>query len=262
MTASRFFARCAATCLLVASLPAQTLQSATIQKLLPADAKIIETADVGTVAQKPRLLVLWMRNPKEEVRNPNQGYCGDAVYGDNLVGPTRLSLVDSTNQKLLNTVEIVGPALRRDSADSFRLPFFVPNDYYTVPNVDSKREGVPRILDLRDFTGDGIAAEFVLFMYSACGIVSTSVFGYSAQSDRAIQYPVEIFDKKRKPEVKFWVEQVFAKTPIRPGYWDFTWEPGHGLEEVIHEQVSFDKVRQLFVDKRTMRTYPGTGLPK
>ncbi len=30
-----------------------------------------------------------MQNPKQEVRKPNEGYCGDAVYGDNWVGPTR-----------------------------------------------------------------------------------------------------------------------------------------------------------------------------
>src|SRR5579862_2527335 len=155
MTASRLFVCCAATCLFPASLPARNLPSATIQKLLPPDAKIIETANLKGIGGKRRELVLWMRSPEKELRDPEfGGFCGDSVYGDNWVGPTRLSLVDLAKTKLLNTINIVGPAYGRDAEDSFRLPFFVSNDYYTVPHVDAKKEGIPKLLDMRDLTGD------------------------------------------------------------------------------------------------------------
>jgi hypothetical protein len=190
-------------------------------------------------------------SPQKVVRTPDTGYCGDAVYGDHWLGKTRLSLVNSADGRLLDTINIVGPCFIGDPADSFRLPFLVPNYYYDVPHQNSKHEGKPTIMHLRDLTGDGVATEFVLFKYGACGIVDTSVFGYNPLTDRAIQYPVQVFVDAYKPEFQTWVEQVFATKPIRPGKWNFTWKPGHGMENyVIHEDVSFDSGRQLFVERR------------
>jgi hypothetical protein len=263
MTPGRCIVRVAAICFLAASLPAQNQRPANPQKLLPSGAKIIETANLSAVAGKPRELVLWMQDPKTAVRVPNAGYCGDAVYGDSWIGPTRLSLVDPVNQKLLNTIHIVGPAFSEDPADSFRLPFLVGNYYYYyVRQTNSQREGKPTILKLRDLTGDGIAAEFVLFMYGACGIAETTVFGYDKQSDRAVQYLIEVDDRNGQPTIEKWVSQIFATEPITPGRWDFTWDPGHGADSTIHDQVSFDKKRQVFVDKQTITPHPDTVLPK
>jgi hypothetical protein len=259
---SRFFVCCVAVCVLAAVLLAQSASSTIVQRLLPPDAKIIEIADLHEVAEKQRLFVLWMRNPKQEVRSPDQGYCGDAVYGDNWVGPTRLSLVDPVNQKLLNTIDIMGPAFLRDAADSFRLPFLVGDGYYHVPQMNSNNEGKPTILYLQDLSGDGLAAEFVLFMYGACGIAETGVFGYQKQSDQVVPYLVEVQDGSGQSKTRQWVSQIFARKPIRPGLWDFTWEPGHGADSTIREQVSFDNLRQLFVEEQKITPYPARALPK
>ena len=43
---------------------------------------------------------------------------------------------------------------------------------------------------------------------------------------------------------------IFGRQTVSPGHWDFTWEPGHGANRKIHEQVSFDPVNQLFVDRQ------------
>jgi hypothetical protein len=262
MTTCRVFVCCAATCLLAAVLAAQSVSSTIVQGLLPSDAMTVEIADLRAVVGKQRLLVLWMQSPKQEVREPDAGFCGDAVYGDNWVGPTRLSLVDPVNRKLLNTIDVVGPAYSRDAADSFRLPFLVGNYYYHVPQMNLKKEGKPTILYLRDLTGDGVAAEVVLFMYGACGIAETGVFGYQEQSDRVVPYLVEVQDGSGQPKAEQWVSQIFAREPISPGHWDFIWEPGHGSDVKIHEQVLFDKVRQMFLDQRTITPYPDAALPK
>src|SRR5438874_12291131 len=98
MMASRVLVRCAATCLFVASLPAQNQRSPTLQSLLPPGAVMIETADLSAAAGKPRELVLWMQRPEKilrEVDHPGESYCGDSVYGDHWYGPTRLSLLDA-----------------------------------------------------------------------------------------------------------------------------------------------------------------------
>lgn len=232
-------------------LSAQGLPSLLLKELLPSDALIVETADLHASGGKNRMLVLWMRGPKKEVRAPGPGFCGDFVYGDSWVGPTKLSLIDTASRKVLNTISVMGPAYDRDPADSFRIPFWVGNQYYHVPAVNSKKEGKPKILHLQDLTGDGIASEFVLFMHSACGIVETSVLGYQTLSDRVLQYPVEGSEGKEKPQITMWVSQVFGMRPTSPGHWDFTWGPGHGTDVKIHEQVSFDKVRQRFVARHT-----------
>ena len=254
MTASRSFVRFAAFFLLhLTTLSAQTLPSANLQKLLPPDAKVIETANLKLGPGKSRALILWMRHPERVVRQ-DAGYCGDDVYGDYWLGPTRLSLVDLAKSTLVNTVE-VHPSYEHPD-DRFQIPFFVSNSLYYVPRPNVKKEGQPAILKLQDLTGEGVLGQFVLFDFAACGIVSTSVFGYNLRSERVVQYPIEIVAGNEKPRTVVWVWQIFSRKPIRPGYWDFTWGPGHGAEELIHEQVSFDRERQLFLDKQEITPYP------
>ena len=83
------------------------------------------------------------------------------------------------------------------------------------------------------------------------------MFGYSPRSDRAVQYPVEVIDGRFWPITQSWVMQVFAYDPIRPGEWKFTWEAGHGSWQWMDEEVRFDRTRQLFIERRTARPYPG-----
>jgi hypothetical protein len=265
MTASRTFIRCAATCLFVASLPAQTLPSATIQKVLPPDAMIIETANLKLGPSKARALVLWMEHPERVVWRDDPGYmCVRQVYGDHWEGPTRLSLVDLAKSTLVNTLEVRSSYEQPNDFGNvssakpgvFEIPFFVPNSHYHVPRPDAKREGKPAIMILRDLTGEGVAGQFVLFDYVNCGGASGSVVGYSPRSDRAVQYSVEIITGAEKPKIQLWAEQIFETRRIRPGQWDFIWEPGYGCFCTIHEHVLFDRVRQVFVDNHTVTPYP------
>jgi hypothetical protein len=219
-----------------------------VQRLLPVKAKVIETADVTAIAGKARMMVLWMDHA--EVHNTGEEYCGTSVHGSDVyVGPTRLSLVDSATPRLINTVKILGRGSDgQGTEDSFLLPALVSNDYYYVPHLNSSGRGVPQILHLQDLTGSGTAAEFVLFMYDACGIASTSVLGYQTRSDRVVQYHVQV----NGAGTDLWVEQVFATKPVAPGHWNFSWGPGHGSDDIIHEDVRFDRNKQMFVDTQTV----------
>ena len=260
MTASRSFAPYAATCMLVASLPAQNRPSPTIQNLLPPDAMIIEAANLSAAAGKPRQLVLWMQHPEKTLRNidhPGELYCGDSVYGDHWYGPTRLSLVDTAKDEILNTIEVRDFFEHPEDVEhSFPIPFLVPNDFYSVPRPNSRNEGTPKILNLSDLTGEGYAGQFVLFEHEVCGTALTSVFGYSRVFDMAVQYRVEVLEGNETPSFDTWVATIFGRKPVSPGLWDFTWEPGHGANVTIHEEVSFDGARQLFVDSQERRPYP------
>ena len=270
MTASRVLVHCAATCLFMTGLhaqnqAAQNQPSPAVQDLLPPDAMIVETANLSAAVEKPRELVLWMQNPEKilrEVDHPGESYCGDSVYGDHWYGPARLSLIDAGKHKMMNTLEIPDYFEHPGDGRSFPIPFFVPNDFYNVSNPNSKNEGTPKILNLRDLTGEGYAGQFVLFEYEFCGTALTSVFGYSKVYDRAVQYQVEVLGGNDTLSFDTWVATTFARKPISPGHWDFTWEPGHGSDRRIHEQVSFDPVGQLFLDHQEITPYSGPALPK
>jgi hypothetical protein len=245
-------------CGLVAPGWAQTRRE--LQKLLPAGAAAVETARLNLKSGQPRVLVLWMSSRTRVARAGEFSYCGDYVYGDHWSGPARLSLVDSRKKSLINTIEINSDRHAPDNSGGiFRIPYFVSSVYYRVPRRNRKKEGVPRILHLRDMTGEGQRAQFVLFDYLACGIANTSVFGYSLKADRAVQFEVETFAKRHRPELTAWVPQVFLAKPVRPGAWRFTWEAGHGDMFFNHEDVSFDRERQLFVRKLDREAYPGYG---
>ena len=215
------------------------LGAASGQQRIPPEATIIETAPLNN----RRGLVLWMLHPKA-VRSVDEA-CSDWVYGDHWAGPARLSLVDSSSKKVINTIAIRGSY---GDEDSFPIPFRVSNSHYSVAALDSDKRGKPRILNLRDLTGEGVAGQFVLFEYEACGAALTSVFGYSPGSDRVQQYQVEVHEGGKPPQLSSWVPHAFGENPHRPGVWDFTWEPGHGSDCTIHEQVSFDPERRVFVD--------------
>lgn len=224
--------------------------SSGLQTLLPPGAKIIETADLRAVALKPRMMVLWMLNPSRNSGGPE--YCGTSVHGAYYEGPTRLSLVDASTSRLLNTVKILGRGENGvGMADRFQIPYLVSGAYWRVPHLDREGRGGPEILDLRDYTGEGIPAGFVLFMYDACGIVSTSVLGYERSSDRVVQYQVDVSDESGRHR-EFWVGQVFATKPARPGAWAFNWRPGHGSDYTLNETVSFDSSARIFRQKETV----------
>jgi hypothetical protein len=138
----------------------------------------------------------------------------------------------------------------------FEIPFYVSKGHYHVPPPDAKKEGKPAIMMLRDLTGEGVAGQFVLFDYVNCGGAAGTVVGYSPRSDRAMQYSVEIITGDDKPKTELWAERIFETRRIRSGYRDFTWDPGYGCFCTSHEHISFDKARQVFMDKHTVTPYP------
>jgi hypothetical protein len=239
-----------------ANLGAQERQTHWIQHLLPPDAKVIETAHLNAGRGKTRTLVLWMLRP-QTVNRPRDPSCSDLMYGDHWYGRTRLSLVDSATRTLVNTIEIQGLYEGDDQNEhAFPIPFRVGKDFYNVPAIDKNKKGIPKLLNLRDLTGEGIVGQFVLFEYYTCGSSLGTVVGYSPKADAVVQFRVEASEQGEKAEVVSWVPNVFNEKPVRPGLWDFTFEPGHGADCWVHEHVSFDPTRQLFVEQRKVTPYP------
>src|SRR5581483_1241574 len=183
---------------------------------LPIGAKIIETAKLTKEVGKSRALVLWMLNPTKGMRRGELG-CSDVLYGDAWYGPTRLSLIDVGKRKVINTVEIRGLYEGSDEDQhSFPIPYHVSNENYYVPQTDKNGEGTPKILNLRDLTGEGVVGQFVLFEYEACGVSLTTVLGYSPRTDTVKQFPVKIIEPGEKTTIVSWIPHLFGEKPVQP----------------------------------------------
>ncbi len=156
-----------------------------------------------------------MVHPRKVVRQESgDGGCSDWVYGDYWHGPARLSLLDLEKKRIVNTIEIRGMYEGSQEPDhSFPIPFLVPRGSYFVPRVNQNKEGTPKILNLRDLTGEGVAGQFVLFEYEACSISLTTVLGYSGKSDRAVQYGVEMINEDGKPGSSPGLNKSSEKSP-------------------------------------------------
>ena len=229
---------------------------AKILTLLPEGSEVLE--QVGLPAEEPRVAVLWMMTPQTIDPDPDPdvaGNCPDAVMGRRLRGLTAVSLVDTGALRLINTVAIH----RGNELDSFEIPIRASADgYYAVPKTDKFGLGRPRILNLRDYTGEGVEAQFPLFSYEGCGLSSGTMLGYSQILDKIVQYPVtELGGGKSGEDItSFWAEHVFWEQPIQPGHWNFTWDPGHGSDGKIHVDAVFDRDNQRYVEKDIIIPYP------
>jgi len=236
-----------------------------IQRLLPAssksigldeihssDVQIIDMVDISATVGKPRTMVLWMERPTKEIRFPGTHNCYADVYGDYWEGDTRLSLLDSALARVLNTIEVAP-----DNRQPIRLPFQVGNSYYYVPQQGADGEGKPKLMYLRDISGEGKPLQFALFTHYACGNDSVSVLGYSVRADQVLQYAFDYSQASGPPlsassprgTSERWTGNVFGYQPVRPGYWvlheDNADHGGRGDTWV--REVSFEPNRGVFV---------------
>lgn len=146
---------------------------------VPEDAIVVETRRLVSTSHPNRMLVLWMVTPRKNQTN----YAWDEVYscpeqsrGSHYSGPTRVSLVDLANGKLINTISVF---TGDGEADSFDLPYQIrKGHYYRVPvMVKTGIEAKPNLIWLKDYNGDGKALEFAFIRRSR-------LYGPSDHADR------------------------------------------------------------------------------
>ena len=193
---------------------------------LPREAQIIEQVNVPSAIHPHRTLVLWMLNPKRNPRDTSDDIytCPEYTRGSYYSGPTRVSLIDSSTNKVVNTIKV---ALDYEGGeDSLDLPYNIRAGYYyrVGPLSRKVRQGKPMIMWLRDYNGDGKALEFVLFNAQACMGLDTALIGYTRKQDKVIQYSVQmdIVDQgKHSKSMQLWADYLFSREPIRKGYWKY-----------------------------------------
>jgi hypothetical protein len=189
---------------------------------LPADAKMIEIQPVRSTAHPGRALILWMVKPERHPRGePNEPYtCPEETTGHFYSGAVRVSLVNTLNKKIINTIDVKD----EQGADSFNIPYRIHQGYYFVAAVRRPLEGKPQIMKLKDYNGDGRAAEFALFEAHACMGLATTLIGYSESQDKVMQYETDLtstVEGKSTTEALQWVDYLFSKNPVRNGVWKY-----------------------------------------
>jgi len=234
-------------------LAALSVQAGAVQGL-PSEAKIVEVRPLPKTVAPNRALVLWMVKPQGFPRHLEQGdadtepdeyTCPDETRGWFYRGPTRVSLVDTSTDAIINTVEIK-VALVKGWQDDFDIPYRIRPTYYRVDPPLRAGEGTPVILDLRDYNGDGEALEFAVFDAQSCSVVQTQLIGYSRRQDRVIQYAIELSgdtDIGRDPTL-LWLDKFLVQKPIRPGIWRYERHYNSGARAKF--DISYDPVAERF----------------
>src|SRR5436305_6889880 len=175
---------------------------------LPLGAKIIETQPLTLQGNSDRSLILWMVNPQKHPRGAlDDAYtCPEETRGSYYSGPTRISLVDLVSGKIINTVKVRQEYSHGE--DTFDIPYKIhAGSYYFVPGVAKGEEGNPKLMQLKDYNGDGKALEFALYDAEACMGLATTLIGYSERQDKVVQYEILLAvkgDEKPKTEVSHW----------------------------------------------------------
>ena len=174
-----------------------------------------------------RKLVLWM---PDAVKNPNETdidfyTCPTQSRGSFYSGDVRVTLVNTTTGRVLNTLHVKGTGdsvdARPTSLDPIDLPYAIQSGYYYyVPNGSPKLERKPRIMNLKDYNGDGKALEFALFDAPACMGLGTTLIGYNESEDRVIQYPINVHAPEGTTS-EYWLDYLFSKKPTSPMNWRY-----------------------------------------
>jgi hypothetical protein len=187
---------------------------------------VLETQPVNAT----RALVLWMKEAEKNPREaPGESYtCPEYTRGHFYSGMAYVSVINPETKEVIHTLQVqhdAEPGEEGPSALSLDLPYKIrAGYYYHVKGVKKQQEGTPAIMHLKDYNGDGDAAEFALFDAETCAGVQTTLIGYSKGDDQVVQYPVHlkiVENGKESQEARLWVDQLFSRKPQRPGFYRF-----------------------------------------
>jgi hypothetical protein len=220
---------------------------------LPGDAVIVERRKLLPSVHADREIVLWMIKPS---KNPTN-YASDDIYtcpdqsrGSHYSGPTRVSLINSASNTIINTLKILD-----EDEDRLDLPYAIRKGYYYRVDSVKKGEAKPTIIWLRDYNGDGKALEFALFDAVACMGLQTTLIGYSPKQDRVIQYAIElkvIESAKSSSRTSMWADYLFNQKPRRPGFWKYEIDYRGRAGTLDKWEVRYDAAREQFAGTLTI----------
>lgn len=222
-----------------------------VKNLLPAEAKIIDFQPLTVTNNLSRALVLWMINPDQHSKINYIHACPEHGQGSVYTGPTRVSLIDTREMKIINTVVI-----KKGESDSMSIsyrnstdnwyPFYFP--FRNIPEANETIDIIPKIINLQDYNGDGRALEFaILAPPPACVGYSYTLIGYSEKQDKVIIYPIETNGK-----ISYWGSYLFYKEPQEPGYWNYEIDMRGRGGCLQKYEIRYKEAEEIFEQKVTI----------
>lgn len=219
-----------------------------LAEMLPKSALIIEKKPVTA----DRELILWMPNPTKNPRDTTDDLytCPDYTRGHYYSGVANVSLLDIKTNNIIQTLEIQGNGITSDG-NNIDLPYLIKGGYYyNVPKITAaNEEGIPLLLNLKDYNNDGKAHEFALFDALACMGLGTTLIGYSEKQDKVIQYQTEL---KTDTETfkDYWVDYLFDHSANAQGVWQYEIDYRGRAGSLDKYEIRYDKERELFYGTR------------
>lgn len=226
---------------------------------LPANALIAHSTAIK--GAQDRALILWMLSPEKNPREADAGLytCPEYTRGSYYSGPTRVSLINTTTNTIINTVEVKQEY--DEGIDSFDVPYAIQKGfYYDVKGNPKKNQEAPAdILRLKDYNGDGKAWEFALFDAQACMGLPTTLIGYSEKQDRVIQYPVRLqvdTDGTASSETSHWCDYLWAEKPQQPGQRKYEVDYRGRGGELVEYEIKYNAAEEAFDGKQKVTGNP------
>ena len=221
---------------------------------LPRGAVVVETAAVQSRHHGPRLLVLWILDPVEETTEtiPEDYTCQDQTQGSRFYrGRVSVSLVNVSTDRVVNTV-----ALHESDADEpMTLPLRIQRGLYWV--AEPAGEGVPTIMRLRDYNGDGRPLEFVLHSFETCSYMPSTLVGYSERRDRVIWYEVDLTvedEGDRSHRTAHWLYGLFTPTSKPRSQWRYANRFPEEPPRLYRFDIRYDRKAERYRGSEVIRT--------
>lgn len=249
-----------------AHLDALLTEANAIQTQTGFDFKMHKEVPVASAQAGQTLLVLSLREPKIHFTANDLATCEDMASGNYLVGAARLRAFDNTG-KVLDTYALVNYWHERGKILDFqRIPFSTRTPNGQLPGKSFRYPVAPdgrvNVLQLRDLTGDGKAAEFTLAHAVGCHATFTRCIGWDENRQRIV--PIKAYFHDHRPSARVeswhartWVDRFFIRPQAKPGVYDvgFTVDAEKGVR--IKYKARYKASVGGFVGHRYYEKIPG-----
>lgn len=202
--------------------------------------------------RKHRAIALHVQNPKVYCYlEPVELGCGGGVSGFCwLEGESSLLLLDTKRKKILQKI-----ADFKVGGDSFGIPAPILSEAWGAYHCSRNKTednyndwGLSTLLYPRDIDGDGLAAEFLFYIYEACNVYNCSILMYDTASDNLFFPSFYLNTIGRDTQFSETVQAIldFPTTSIKNGRIQFTKDVGHGSDVLFYYDLFYNRKRRRF----------------
>lgn len=192
--------------------------------------------------RQPRAIAVVIENPRFQIDLEDYETCPTEVFGQGYVcGRVSFALLDPNSKSVLDTC----PEISYESPFEPRchtLPFSIRAGRSYRSDGSNDGAGRVRILTFSDFNRDGIAAEFPIFEYVACGFNVAAIIGYDQRRDQILPFVFnfsatekDFFGQRDGRDTTFsvshnWMPNLPFAALLKKDTFRYHFYGGHGME--------------------------------